>query len=151
MQHLFDITRTSRNTLSQFFESYNMEQLNAVPEGFNNNIIWNIGHIIVVQQLLVYNLSGLPMLVSNEMVQKYKRGTKPEMDATQEEVAKIKSLLFETIHQTEVDFNYGIFKNYKEFTPIAGVTMKSVQDAISFNSYHEGVHNGIIMGIRKFI
>jgi hypothetical protein len=30
------------------------EQLNTIPEGYNNNLIWNIAHIIVVQQMLVY-------------------------------------------------------------------------------------------------
>jgi hypothetical protein len=29
-------------------------------EGYSNNLIWNIAHIIVVQQMLVYKLSGLP-------------------------------------------------------------------------------------------
>jgi hypothetical protein len=47
------------------------------PEGYSNNLIWNIAHIIVVQQMLVYKLSGLPMMISDEMVEKYKKGTKP--------------------------------------------------------------------------
>jgi hypothetical protein len=42
-------------------------------EGYSNNLIWNIAHIIVVQQMLVYKLSGLPMMISDEMVDKYKR------------------------------------------------------------------------------
>jgi hypothetical protein len=41
-----------------------------IPEGYSNNLIWNIAHIIVVQQMLVYKLSGLPMMISDEMVEK---------------------------------------------------------------------------------
>jgi hypothetical protein len=41
-------------------------------EGYSNNLIWNIAHIIVVQQMLVYK-SGLPMMISDEMVEKYKK------------------------------------------------------------------------------
>ncbi|HEX8576037.1 MAG TPA: DinB family protein [Flavobacterium sp.] len=151
MQQLFDITGTSRKVLSQFLQNYTLDQLNTIPEGFNNNIIWNIGHIVVVQQMLIYKLSGLPMLVSDQMVAQYKRGTKPEADVTQEEVDLIGSLLFETINKTETDFNNAIFKDYQEFTVMTGFTMKNVQDAISFNYYHEALHTGIIMGIRKFI
>ena len=91
------------------------------------------------------------MLVSDQMVEQYKRGTKPEADVTQEEVDLIRSLLFETINKTETDFNNGIFKHYQEFTAISGFTMTNVQDAISFNNYHEALHTGVIMGIRKFI
>jgi hypothetical protein len=43
--------------VSKFLSGYNLDQLNTIPEGFNNNLIWNIGHIIVSQQLLVYKLS----------------------------------------------------------------------------------------------
>jgi hypothetical protein len=46
-------------------------------------------HIIVVQQMLVYKLSGLPMKISDTLVEKYKKGTKPEQDATQAEVDEI--------------------------------------------------------------
>ena len=89
MHQTFDITRTSRKVLATFLENHSLEELNKIPDGFNNNLIWNIGHIIVVQQMIIYKLSGLQMMISDEMVEKYKKGTKPETDATQAEVDTI--------------------------------------------------------------
>lgn len=83
MQTTFKINLLSRNVLLKFLEGHTLEQLNKVPEGFSNNLIWNIGHIVVVQQMLVYRLSGLPMMISDAMVAKYMKGTKPETDVTQ--------------------------------------------------------------------
>jgi len=151
MGDTFAITRTSRSILAKFLENHTLEQLNKVPAGFNNNLIWNIAHIIVVQQMLVYNLSGLPMMVSKEMVDSYKRGTKPERDLTQHEVDEIKVLLTTTVDQAEKDFACGIFKNYNEFTTMTGFNLKSAEEAMAFNYYHEAVHTGMMMSIRKFI
>jgi hypothetical protein len=151
MQLTFDITRTSRKILSQILENHTLVQLNTIPEGYSNNLIWNIAHIIVVQQMLVYKLSGLPMMISDEIVEKYKKGTKPEHNVTQSEVDEIKSLLFETIDQTEADLNNKIFKNYDEYPTSTGFVIKSAEDAMAFNYFHEALHIGIIMSIRKFI
>ncbi|WP_291098391.1 MULTISPECIES: DinB family protein [unclassified Flavobacterium] len=151
MQRTFEITRTSRKMLSQFLEKHTLEELNAIPEGFSNNLIWNIAHIIVVQQMLVYKLSDLPMKISDEMVEKYKKGTKPEHKATQAEVDEIKALLTETIDQTETDFNNRVFKSYQEYPTSTGFTLKNAEDAMAFNYFHEGLHIGVMMGIRKFL
>ncbi|MCL9805956.1 DinB family protein [Flavobacterium amniphilum] len=151
MEYTFKINLLSRNVLLKFLENHTLEQLNKVPDGFSNNLIWNIGHIVVVQQMLVYRLSGLPMMVSDAMVAKYMKGTKPEADVTLEEVEEIKSLLFATLEQSKKDFADDIFKTYNEFTTSAGYTVTSVKDAMEFNNYHEGMHTGIMMQIKKFI
>jgi hypothetical protein len=151
MNQTFEITGTSRKILEQILVSHTLEQLNKIPEGFKNNLIWNIGHIVVVQQMLVYKLSGLPMMVSDELVEKYKKGSQPEQMATQADVAELQSLLFETINQTRTDFNRNIFVNFQEFTTMPGFTLKNAEDAMAFNYYHEAVHTGIMMGIRKFL
>lgn len=151
METAFRINETSRKVLLGFLEKYSLEELNKIPEGFSNNLIWNIGHIIVVQQLLVYKLSGLPTMVSNEMIEKFQKGTKPEHNVTQEEVDEIKVLLFSTLEKTKQDFEENIFQNYIEFTSMSGFTMKSAANAVEFNNYHEAMHTGIMMQIRKFI
>ena len=151
METSFNINQTSRIVLLNFLENHSLEQLNAIPEGFSNNLFWNIGHCIVVQQMLVYKLSDLPMMISDEMVEKYKRGTKPEHSVSQKEVDEMKALLFSTLEKTKKDFSEKLFQNYNEFTSMSGFTMKSATDAIEFNNYHEALHLGIMMQIRKFI
>lgn len=151
MTPTFDITTNSRKILLQFLEGYTLEQLNKIPDGFSNNLIWNIGHIVVVQQMLVYGLSGLTLMVTDEMVAKYKRGSRPETDATQQDVDAIKNLLFTTIEKTTSDLNNDIFKEYREFTTTNGFHLTSAKNAMEFNNYHEAVHTGVMMSIRKFI
>lgn len=151
MQSTFDINLSSRNILLKFLENNSLEQLNRIPEGFSNNLIWNIGHIVVVQQMLVYNLSGLPMFISDDMVEKYKKGTKPEAPVTLEEVEQIKDLLYATLEQTKKDFANGVFKEYKAFTTMSGFNIRNAQEAMEFNNYHEGVHTGVMMRIHKFL
>ncbi|MEZ0007736.1 hypothetical protein ABH942_003122 [Flavobacterium sp. 28YEA47A] len=151
MHEAFNITLQNRKVLENYLQNYSLEQLNKVPEGFNNNLIWNIAHIIVVQQLLVYKLSGLPAMVSDEMISKYQKGTKPEADVTQEEVDEIKRLLYVTVEQTQADFDNQIFKTYHEFTNNLGFTIRSAEGAIAYNYYHEAMHLGMMMSIRKFV
>ena len=151
MQRTFEITRTSRKIVSQFLDNYSLHQLNKIPNGFKNNLIWNIAHIVVTHQLLVYKFSGLPMMVSDELVQKYMKGTKPELDATQADVEEIKTLLAKTIDQTKEDYDNGIFKNYQEYPTSTGFVLRNVEDAMVFNNFHEGLHIGIMMSLRKLI
>ena len=151
MESTFEITRASRNVLLKFLDNYSLEQLNKIPEGFSNNLIWNIAHIVVVEQMLIYNLSGLPMLVSQEMVDQYKKGTRPEAFVSAEEVAEIRDLLFTTIEKTREDFLSGAFKEYRPFTTMTGFEITGAAEAIAFNYYHEATHTGIMMSIRKFI
>lgn len=151
MDQLFTVTETSRNMVSKFLENHTLEQLNKIPDGFSNNLIWNIGHIVVTQQLLIYKLSGLPMMISDEILEKYRKGTKPEQDATQAEVEEIKSLLFKTIEKTKEDYENGIFKSYTEYPTSTGFVLKSAVGAITFNNFHEGIHIGVMMNIRKFV
>jgi hypothetical protein len=151
MHKTFHVTRTSRKVLLQFIEKFTLDQLNKIPDGFNNNLIWNIAHIVVTQQRLVYKFSGLPLRIPSEIFEKYKGGTKPNGAVSQAEVQEIQSLLLETINQTEVDFNNTVFKNYQEYTTSIGLTITNIEEAISFNNYHEALHTGVMMSIRKFI
>lgn len=137
--------------VSKLIQGFTLEQLNKVPAGFKNNLIWNVAHIIVTQQVLVYKLAGLPVMVSDELIEKYKKGTKTEHEASQEEVDEILSLLHKTIEQTEIDIENNLFQNFTEYPTSTGFVLKSNFDSMSFNNFHEGIHIGVIMAIRKLI
>jgi len=149
MQHILEITRTNRRLMEKILDNYSLEQLNTVPVGFKNNLIWNIAHVVVTQQLLAYKLSGLQMMISDEMVSKYMKGTKIEGVVSQQEVDDIKSLMFSTLDQTEKDLKAGKFLNYSEYPTSTGFVLKSIEDAMNFNNFHEGIHLGYILALKK--
>lgn len=151
MNSVFEVQKTIREVLLKILDHHSLEQLNKIPAGFSNNLIWNIAHCVSTQQVLVYKLSGLPMMVSEEFINKYRKGTKPEGDVSQTEVDEIRTLLSTTLEQVQKDFANGIFQNYMEYTTSMGYTLKDINGALDFNNYHEGTHTGIAMSIRKFV
>ncbi|WP_299675147.1 DinB family protein [uncultured Dokdonia sp.] len=152
MLYDFDICQKNRQLLHNLIEKLTPEQLNKIPEGYNNNILWNIGHSIATQQLLVYGLSGEEIQVPKYIIDLYKKGTKPEKVATLEEIDEIKSLLFSTIAQLEKDYKDGLFKSFKTYTlSTSGGTLHKVEDAIAFNNFHEGLHLGYALALIKAI
>jgi len=151
MDFAFDTTLKSRKFLKDLLENLTLEQLNKVPEGFNNNIIWNVAHTIVTQQLLVYKLSAMPMIVSDELVEMYRKGTKVERDVTQAEVDLIKGLLFSTIEKTKEDYENRVFHTYHEYTVTTKNTLTNVDEAIAFNNFHEGIHLGYVLALKRCI
>ena len=152
MKFTFEVLFNTRNSLKNILEKTSLEDLNKIPETFNNNIIWNIGHIIVSEQLLVYKLSGLPTMLSHDMIDKYRKDSKPETWATQEEVNEIKGLLLSTIEKTEADYKNEIFKVYNEYTvSTTGNTLTNVDEALQFAFFHEGLHIGYILALLKAI
>ena len=151
MEATFKIWETNRHIYKTFLENYSLEQLNKIPTGFSNNLIWNLGHIIVSQQGLVYRLSGLPMNVSTEMMETYKNGSKPTGTNTQAELDELKVLLFSLLEKTKEDYAAGKFTDYNEYTTGTGFNLKSTKEAIEFNNYHEAMHLGFMINIRKFV
>ncbi len=149
----FDFTtlEATRNNILKIINTRTTEQLNKIPSSFNNNLIWNFGHVIITQQLLVYGLSKTPMYVSEEFVSKYRKGSKPEQVIQHEEIEELKELAHTTIKKLKEDIEKNIFGSYKTYTTSYGVTLNSVQDAISFNNSHEAMHLGTCLDLVKFV
>ncbi len=151
MDHLIKAAKTSRKLYLALFEKYTLDQMNVVPDKFNNNIIWNIGHIVAAQQSLVYKTSNLPMYISDAFFDRYKPGTRPVGRVTSDEAEEIKSLLISMIEKTESDLVNGKFVSFTERNTITGFHLGKLEDALVFNIYHEGLHMGYINSIGRFV
>ncbi|MBY0537274.1 MAG: DinB family protein [Chitinophagaceae bacterium] len=143
--------RSGRKLVQNIVDSYSLDQLNKIPEGFKNNLIWNVGHVIVAQQSIVYRGSGLPLYVSDALFDQFKPGSKPERDLTQEEVDHLRILLHSLPDQLEADLEKGLFTQYTERTTVTGFHLASLEDALIFNNYHEGMHMGYMLAMRKLV
>ncbi len=151
METTLNIWQRSRELFLEFIDNYSLEQLNTIPQGFSNNLIWNIGHIVVAQQGLVYKLSGHSGYLSDELSKRYMPGSQPNANTTQAEVDELRALLLDLVHKTKQDLKSGIFQSFTPRRVGIGYELKNLTDALEFVNYHEGLHLGMMMQIRKFI
>lgn len=147
----FEILKANRLIILKIIENFSLEQLNKIPEGFRNNIAWNVAHLTVIQQLLCYKLSGLKMTVSEEMVEKYQKGTAPGNNMTQQELETIKTLFLTQTDQFKEDYSNNIFTEYNAYPTSLNVTLNNIDDAIEFNNFHEGIHLGYILALKNLV
>ncbi|MFC5269284.1 DinB family protein [Adhaeribacter terreus] len=152
MHPQLETIRKTRTALLALLEGLTVEELNEIPAGFNNNIIWNVAHLTAAQQGVCYFRAGLKMPVIDEAYFKaYKPESKPERNVSAEEVEAIKALLFSTLDQLEADYQQNLFTNYTPWTTRYGVDIKNIDEAISFIPFHEGLHLGYITALKRVI
>lgn len=144
-------TLTIRNTMVRILNNYTLEQLNTIPQGFNNNVFWNIAHVISIQQMLVIGLAGQRWQVDKEIVKEFKKDTKPKRTYDQADIDLISKLLIESIGGIQKGFEANEFANYKEYKTLTGFVIKDFDSACAFNLFHEGLHVGHIQSMLKFI
>jgi hypothetical protein len=151
MKTQFDILKKSRQLTLKAINGLTLDQIHTIPEGFKNNIAWNVAHLVVTQQLLQYKLSGLDCLVPDELIEEHRKGTVPTKTFTEEEFEEVTDLLAGLPDTLEEDFNEGIFENYNGYETSTGFVLDTFETAVNFNNYHEGIHLGIILSLKKLV
>lgn len=142
--------RKIRTATLKVIESLSPEQLNFIPEGFNNNIVWNLGHLVASQQGVCYLRAGLTPAVHTDFIERYKPGTKPEAIATIEEIENIKALLTSTVLQLEEDVKENKFGNYAPWVSRLGIEVNDIDDILNYIPFHEGMHFNAITTLKRF-
>ncbi|RQO64928.1 DinB family protein [Pedobacter sp. KBW06] len=126
-------------------------QLNKVPDGFNNNIIWNVAHLIASQQNLCYIKAGQEALVPESFIQAYKPGSKPEKEVSAAEIEDIKALLLSTTTELENDLKAHHFDQYTPWVNSMGLELNNINDIINYLPLHESMHLGYILALKRLI
>lgn len=147
INHLFQTRKNIINLLKSF-----ENKLHVIPEGFSNNLYWNAAHCLATQQLLCYGLSGLKLAYESEFIDAFRKGSKANGDrVSAEQFTWLIEELEQSVYKMKADYESGLFKEFKEYPTSYGVTLKSSEDAIEFNTVHEGLHLGYMMALRKML
>ena len=151
MEKLFETALFTRNSMLKIMEKKSHDELVRIPENFRNSIFWNIAHLLVTPQLLCYKLSGLDLRIDETMVRQYGKGSIATVDVAASDIQYVKDHLLKAIEETQNDYNKGLFKDFKPYMTSTGIELKSIEDAISFNTFHDGIHVGIVLSLMKIV
>jgi len=141
----------TRKLLIQLVEELSGEEINVIPPGFNNNIAWNLGHVVATQQVLFYRLSGLPLLLPDALVAKYAKGSKPEAMIAATEIIYLKEAAVTLMQQLIIDLEKNAFTGFKPYATSFGVQLNNIQEVIKYITMHEGLHLGYAMAMKRVL
>jgi hypothetical protein len=151
--HIQQLKSLRFHLLSQL-EKLTAEQLNYIPKGFNNNIVWNLGHLIAAQQNLCYVRSGINITVDEKCFTPYLSGTKPESPASEQEITNIKTLFITSMDRLQSDYDQKIFVTYTPSAAIQkiyGIAVNNIDQALEYLIFHEGFHAGYIASMKHLV
>ena len=151
MDKIFETAIFNRKVLVNYIKELTHQQLITIPANFNNSIFWNIAHTLVTQQLLIYRLSGLPLNIKSDIIEKYTKGSKAAKHISKEEIEYVKSKLISTIVKTQEDYNQGLFKHYDPYLTSVDISLNNIDDALKFSAFHDGIHLGVILSLKKLV
>lgn len=144
--------RQIRTLFIELMSDLTIEQLNEIPDGYNNNIIWNFGHIVNTTMGLSYMRTGVDPNLQVPLLAKYNRGSKPSEVVAKEEFEELKGLAFSYLDKIEKDYANGIFK---KITPFATATfryeMETIEEVFTSITAHESFHLGVANAMKKLV
>jgi hypothetical protein len=144
-----NLLRQTRENFNKLVRAFSLEQLNQIPEGFSNNLIWNFGHAIITQHLLTYGLAGLDMDLDEELLGRLRKGSKLDEEFTESDLEYLLELSSSSLDRLEQDLDSGEFEFPNPYPTSYGFTINKIEDALEFDIAHEALHFGYAMAIRK--
>lgn len=147
-QQVFGQMALFRSRTLKWIEAVDPAIVDVIPTNFNNNIHWHIGHILLVQDRLTLRLLGKEIGFSDEYNGWFGPGTKPADWQTQPPAVYF--LLQELKDQTE-RLQQELSGNLAEKLVIPFQHYETVEESLGYSLYHEGVHMGYLMGLKRAI
>lgn len=142
--------RFTRSYTLRILNTVSKEAVNEVPDGFNNNILWNAGHILSAYEQLLYQNTGDEKQLTQEVIDYFKGGTKPsDWNSEPPAFEEIVSLLEQQIEQIISTYKDRLDDQINKEMKLGGFEIRTVRDMMSFNIFHEGLHAGLINGLKR--
>ncbi|MEO6521790.1 MAG: DinB family protein [Mucilaginibacter sp.] len=142
MTQYLDKLEEERKLLLERTKDLTVDQYNIIPPGFNNNIIWNMGHILVVSESLLYENSPYKRPEHEFMISSFQRGSTPDEIIEEDDILLIRHSLQQTA------------QFYKRCTGMNRPGDESVSvsnEVMQFLLFHENMHYRTIARLLEIV
>ncbi|WP_274362541.1 DinB family protein [Paenibacillus thermotolerans] len=141
-------------TLKQL-EGVTEETADRIPEPFNNSIRWNAGHIYVVLERYAFQYLGLPQHLPAGFKERFEFGTSPSNHQAADPaptLEELKALLQEQPARIRAALEHRLQEEVPQpYTTSSGITLRTPEQFLAFNLFHEGMHVSVIKHYKKLL
>ena len=148
----WDLFKMIRQMTLNEINNITEEDARRIPEGFNNNISWNLGHVYNAAGGLLTRFTGENVSAPDNYPKLFERGTKPA--DWQGEVPSLNELhkkLEKQVEQLEFSFEKRLNDTLNTTCDFGMVQLTTIGELLDFIMFHEGLHIGAIKGLKRAI
>jgi hypothetical protein len=145
-------TLTLRRTLVKKMQTL-ADKADVIPPGWNNNLRWHAGHLVVTPRNLTHGIAGEPLGVPAEYRIWFGKGSSPR-EWGNAPIPSYAQLLDEMVSQAEAHFAVLAkrdltvpFANAYPTTP--GIVLETPAQALVFSFMHDGIHLGMVLALAR--
>jgi len=134
-------------------ETLSEAELEVIPEGLNNDVKWNLGHIYVVTEKFAFTLTDEAAAIPEHFQAWFASGTSPKQwtvkPPTKEELIALLQHQLERIQARNVNSLNDLLP--ESYSTTTGLHLATVAESLSFCLYHEAMHYAAIKSIITLI
>ena len=150
MTNYLELLEKQRAILLKKTAHLTTDQYNLVPPGFNNNIIWNMGHSLDVSESLLYSNAPFKMPLHDFEIEGFKKGTKPESAISEHGISLIRKSLSDTVPLFKKSFDDFLSANVQYSQDDISSNMVS-EKHLQFLLFHEDLHFATIQRLLRYV
>lgn len=123
------------------------DEAEITPNGFNNNIRWNLGHVYTEQYMWLKTLTNEEVPVPEAFDHWFGFGSSPaNFTAETPSLEELKTLLKEQLPEIKDTFGDRL---EEEFEPTENWGLRTIEQVLMYTLFHEGMHIQTILDIKK--
>jgi hypothetical protein len=126
-------------------------QLLKVPAGLRNNILWNLGHLIVDNCDMLYRPAGLKPPHPEAFASLFSAGTSPDDWSEPPPVAEVLECSRGLADQVVRDVQAPCFRPFDPKLVVSGWPVANLEETLAYVTLHTAIHLGIMMTLRRLV
>ncbi|TKD72296.1 DinB family protein [Pseudalkalibacillus hwajinpoensis] len=145
----FEMTRTF---LLMGAEKITEEHADLIPEGFPNSLRWQLGHVYVALEQLLFLQTGEKANLPEGYGEMFSRGTSPKDWTTEPpKLDELKSNLSAQLGRLKETFQGRLEDEIPQPFKVGPYELTTIGEVLLFAIYHESEHNGCMKGLKNSI
>ncbi|MEO8376707.1 MAG: DinB family protein [Candidatus Sumerlaeota bacterium] len=144
-------TRVGRERIAELALK-NGADADRIPSGWNNNLRWHVGHLVIVPRRLTSMQFGEPLMMPEDYNKWFGRDSSPRSWGN-DPVPLLEQLTAELISAMDAvfaDMERRLLQPYpKPMVTVTGFTLKNPADALMMNVIHDGIHWGMMLSMAR--
>ncbi|WP_144549582.1 DinB family protein [Bacillus sp. X1(2014)] len=147
---LFDQFEFARNVTLKVVQGITEENADIIPSGYSNSLRWQLGHIYVSVEGIVFHFANETPNLPEGYMELFNTGTNPtDWKTIPPTIEEILPLLSEQVKRVKETFSGRLDEKIAQPLPIGPLKLETIGELLSFASFHESEHIGIIKSLKN--